>query len=642
MVIEMNKKDIIDNYDEQEFIDFLKKDATGKVLELFDYEGIEILKKSIQIENRIQCILEFSPYSNELFKDIHFLDVFLKTNFNSYYVSLKYLNDDTYDFILNRCFQLNLYYENIAELFTYFKLDYKLKKLETWPYSTELLYGVLNKADDVETINKIINTYNIDLTSHNINISFFFERAKNSAIQAYSKRNIDDLDIDAISVPASMITKQLAEKIWQEHNIYEVRSIINLAEHSVDVSKLNEYMKYKEEQLIMNYTDELQSPIKEIYESFKNYKIADNDYDNRKCSLDDYRRTRETFKNIINQNNIVTENQLEELYEKGGLEEVERYLNEINDNALSNYIIDYHFEENFHNIMIDIKELLNFYYNGQIVIPEERVEIYDKISNIDYLTAKEKIELHQTLKHFNMIEMFYDDMSLARKIVHEAIKDYSLTHEALNQYQDSELTEKYGVDVYNLNGESFFGIVKTGDHYPNELPTGYSYSLVGQGGIAVFGDVKDSKTFLYDAEDLNPDQIVHVFPCDSFTSYHPIEQSYNATRRVNILAMPDEIVNLSKYYTELLILEKGAKKTDMDNNLPNLKKIALYCVDEIREQDVIEAQRTGVGIVLINSNKYQHNDYIAFNGYHNHFDTLHKAKNYFDGFNETKKFELER
>lgn len=640
----MNKKEIIDNYDEQEFIDFLKNDTTGKVLELFDFEGIEILKKSIQRENRIRCILEFSPYSNELFKDIHFLDDFLKTNFNSYYVSLKYLNDDTYDFILNRCLQLNLYYESIAELFTYFKLDYKLKKIENWPYSTELLYGVLNKADDVETINKIINTYNIDLTNHNINISLFFEKAKNSVIQAYSKRNIDDLEIEAISVPSSMITKQLAEKIWKENNIFKARVIINMAEYSVDVSKLNEYIKYKEEQLIINHTDELQSPLKEIYETFKNYKIADSDYNNDKCEFADYHKARETFKNIINENRntLVTEEKLEKFYGRFGLEGVEGYLNEINDDSLSDYIIDYHFEENFYNIIIDIGELLNFYYNGQIVIPEERLEIYDKISNIDYLTVGEKIELHQILKRFNMMEMFYDDMALARKIVAEAIKDYSLTHEALKQYQDSELTKKYGVDVYNLNGEHFFGIVKTGRHYPDKMPTGYSYSLVGKGGIAVFGDVKDSETFLYDAEDLNPNQIVHVFPCDSFTSYHPFEQSYNATKRINILAMPDEIVNLSEYYTELLILEKGTKKTDMDNNLPNLKRIALYCMDEIREQDVIAAQNAGVGIVLINSSKYEQNDHIAFNGYHQDFSILSKELNYFDGVTKTEWFQAGR
>lgn len=633
----MNKENIINNCGKAEFEAFLRNDTTGKVLEFFDNEGITALKNSELKEDRIRYILSFSPYRNELLKNIDFLDVFLKTNLNLYYSNLKYLNDDTYDFILNRCIQLGFYSYKMADLFNDFKLEYKLKMLEQWPYSAELLYDVLKGTRDPKVINKIIHNYNIDLTSYNINISAFFQNAEISVIESYSKRNTEGLDIEAVSVPVAMITNQLAEKIWKENNIFQARAIINSAEHSTDISKLNAYIKYKEQQVIASYTDDLQTPFKEIYETFKNYKIAELNDDH-----EEYRKAWPAFRDIINKIDDIKEEQLEELYEQGGIEEVKRYLSKINDNNLSNYIIDYHFEENFHNITIDIKELLNFYYNGQIVIPEERVEIYNKISNIDYLTAKEKIELHEILKHYNMMEVFYDDMSLARKIVAEAIKDYSLTHEVLKQYQDSELTQKYGVDVYNLNGQQFFGIVKTGRVVSDLLPTGHSYSLVGNGGIAVFGDVKDSKTFLYDAADLNPNQIVHVFPCDSYTFYRPFQQHYGATRRVNMLAMPDEVVSISKSYTELLILEKGTKQTDMDNNLPNLKKIALYCMDEIREQDVYNAQCAGVGIVLINSGKYKHNGYDTFNSYHRDFDKHDNEQNYFNGFTETEKFEARR
>ena len=173
------------------------------------------------------------------------------------------------------------------------------------------------------------------------------------------------------------------------------------------------------------------------------------------------------------------------------------------------------------------------------------------------------------------MDMFYDDMAMARRVVNEAIKDYSLSRENIRQFIDKELSEKYGVDVYNINGNPFFGIVKTGRHVIDDLPTGHSYCLVGNAGIAIYGDNRDANTFLYDSSDLNPEQIVHVFPFDSFTMYRPFEFSVDATDRVNILAMPQEIVQSSFSYTELLLLERGKKETDIDASIPELKKIAL-------------------------------------------------------------------
>jgi len=202
--------------------------------------------------------------------------------------------------------------------------------------------------------------------------------------------------------------------------------------------------------------------------------------------------------------------------------------------------------------------------------------------------------------------MFYDDMSYARSIVHEAIKEYSLSSASLKSYKDEKLSQQYGVDVYYLNGEYFFGIVKTGSHFPNDkFPTGHSYSLIGSGGLATFGNPKDSNTFLYDAEDLNHHQIVHVFPTDSFTLFKPFEAVAKATPRVNVLAMPDELVEANFSYNEILILENGKIKTEMDSSIPKLRKIALYCLDEITSENLLAAKQNNLGIILINSKKYQ-------------------------------------
>ena len=305
---------------------------------------------------------------------------------------------------------------------------------------------------------------------------------------------------------------------------------------------------------------------------------------------------------------------------------------------LSNYIIDFHFEENYHNIIIDIEELLKFYYDGNISLNEEHLELYTKIRNIDYLSNEEKIDLHNVLKKYNMKEMFYDDMAFARRIVRQAIKDYALTQKELEQYRDEKLSKEYGVDVYTIENETFFGIVKSGGHSQDELPTGHSFSMIGDCCLAVYGDIKNSSTYLCDAEDMNPDQIVHVFPFDSFSFYHPFETSEDASRRVNILMTPDELMRETGYgYNELVILEKGRKDTEIDKAIPRLKRIALYCHDEIREKDVENAKDVGVGILLVNTSNYKQDKGKRFNKYF-----LNNDHDYFNGINDRDKFEARR
>ena len=67
----------------------------------------------------------------------------------------------------------------------------------------------------------------------------------------------------------------------------------------------------------------------------------------------------------------------------------------------------------------------------------------------------------------------------------------------------------------------------------------------------------------------------------------------------------DELIKNSVEYNEVLILERGTKTTDMDKYIPELKKIALYCYDQIEQEDIEEAKDNNVGIMLINTDKYK-------------------------------------
>ena len=292
--------------------------------------------------------------------------------------------------------------------------------------------------------------------------------------------------------------------------------------------------------------------------------------------------------------------------------------------------------------MYDLKELLDFYYAGNITISKDRVDLYTSILNIDDLTISEKKELHSKLKQINMMEIFYDDMAFARKIVRTSIKESAASKDQLLKYKDDELSQEYGVDVYKIDNEPFFALVKTGRKLSDDLPTGHSFSIVGNNAVGVFGDLSDSTTFVYDSTDLNSNQIVHVFPQDSFTYYKPFEVSRDATRRVEPLLTIDELVGETTTYNELLILEKGKKITDFDKDIPELKKIALYCVDKISKKDVETAKVNGVGIFLVNSKDYANSNYEVQNLYRNRNSVDYFSYNYFNGYYEKELHEKRR
>ena len=120
----MNREEIINEYSKNEFMSFLQNDYSGQILELFNNEGLDILYNSPRREERIQYIITFSKYINELLENNDFLEVFLDSDINSYYAVLRNLKPETYDKMLKKYSETTTNSENIAQLFSYFNIDY--------------------------------------------------------------------------------------------------------------------------------------------------------------------------------------------------------------------------------------------------------------------------------------------------------------------------------------------------------------------------------------------------------------------------------------------------------------------------------------------------------------------------------------
>ena len=589
------KKDII-NSSKGDFIDFLSNDNSEDIIQVFDDEGVNYLKQYNDIEGRIAYILSWSKYANQLFYNKSFLDLFLSTDISSYYATLSVLNSDVCDLIINRCVELNKDIDYISKLMSYFSKEYKLKFIDRTDYPNDLIYEMFKRNTELLG-KKILEKYNIDLLSHDISIRRVVAAGKELAFKDMAKRNevsYTSGDVATFYLSSDLLNKGVAEHLWNNLNVYEYRFLINDTYFCGDPSVLNKYAKVKEEELIssIGYVEPYKS-IMDMITKLYNLDVNSNEY------YDIFRKLCKEMHIFGNEYFVLKKFLADGEYEKA-IELINKLLNE----KKSDYIIDYHFEENYYNIMYDLRELLDFYYAGNISIPEDRLYLYQQIANIDNLSGQEKIELHNMLKNYNMIEVFYDDMAFARSKVREALKDYAMVKDELESYRDEKLSQEYGVDVYNIEDNPFFAIVKSGIRAEDKLPVGHSYSLVGNGCISVFGNVNDSDTFVYDSSDLNPEQVVHIFPRDSYTMYRPFSFADKATNRVEQLIMPDEMLYESKLYNEILILEQGREHTDIDSRISKLKRIALYCVDQITSKDVEMAKIHDVGIMLINSKKF--------------------------------------
>ena len=588
-----NKKEII-NLNKGDFINFLENDTNGIILEVLDDAGIAYLKQYSDVESRISSILGCSKYVNKLFYNNSFLDLFLNTDISNYYLSLSVLDDNVCDLIIKRCIELNKDIDFIGTLVSYFNKDYLLKLVDRFDYPNDLVYEIFKKRTDLVGA-KIIEKFNIDLLSHDISIGKIISLGKKLSFNDMAKRNgVNAYDSNASSfyLSSDLLNKNVAEHLWNDLNLYEYRFLVNDANYCGDSSVLNKYAKMKEEEFILsnNYLE----PYSEIINLIKKISVLDS-------NSDEYY---DIFRALNKKMNVLNNPDLSYSLINGKFDDIINFVNKTVNEKKSDCIIDYHFEENYYNIMYDLRELLDFYYGGNMTIPEDRLYLYQQIVNIDHLSSEEKMQLHNTLKNYNMMELFYDDMAFARKMVREALKDYAMVKDDLVKFKDEKMSNEYGVDVYNIGDNSFFALVKSHIKEEDKLPVGHSYSLVGNGCISIFGHLEDSDTFVYDADDLNADQIVHIFPKDSYTLFQPFAYTDRATTRVEQLVMPDEMLYEGKFYNEVLILEQGKEKTDIDSRIPKLKRIALYCVDQISAKDVEIAKLHGIGIMFVDSKKY--------------------------------------
>ena len=139
---------------------------------------------------------------------------------------------------------------------------------------------------------KILEKYNIDLTSHNISIKGLIDAGKSLSFEDMAKRNGDSFVSsggEIFLLSSDLLNTEVAQKLWNELNVYEYRFLINDANYCGDPTNLNNYAKTKEEEFILN-TD-----YPKIYQNIFN---MINKLSNLDSSSNEYR---DIFRNLIRQ-----------------------------------------------------------------------------------------------------------------------------------------------------------------------------------------------------------------------------------------------------------------------------------------------------------------------------------------------------
>jgi len=582
------KERLINGDQKHDFYWLAEKTEDDLIINILDGVGYRILNQSKYFETSIKGILTNKyPWVNNLFENDEFCQLVVEKLQENLLVSL---NLSTARRLINYI-KNNKYDED--------KLWLVLEKTE----ETAILEIIKDEYIPAALLKRLILKFNGNVTSYLLN-------------NDYRITTLDDFKFDEllklfrknIHIPRNLIEEpELIKKLSATHDPKDYRFLILELEKNNDVSLIerkrcayyeNEIRSFDQESSMLDRYLNLYNDIVKLIddENFDFYKVfeivnqhissfASVDYNGGLASKIRWVRTKEEIREIL-----IKESQL----------------------MITNMIIDYHFKDVYSNVLLDINQLVRFQQTEGRTLSEEEIEIYNKILNLDNLPYNEKLDLFEKLKDDNWVEKFYDHIRIARDKMSFLIKEKMLTSENVVSFKNEALSNENGVDIYVLEEIEFYAFVRSFDARKDQVIHSNffsrshtdmsSFSLDGSDKLNTYCNPREYYNFIY--ENFNPKQVVHMYPVDSYTKNMRYESIF-PTDRIFELLTPEEYVRRSGAYSEILYTKKNDDRTDeLNSMLDKPKPFALYCYDEITENDIQTAKNLGIGIVLVKTMSY--------------------------------------
>ena len=557
------KRNIICNSNRHEITWFCQDNSVSSemIYNLLDNEGLSILRGSDHYLNKINGIISCGKDISLLYDNNLFLEMLVELNDNYFYLKER----EAYKFI-NYCISNNL--------------------------DVKRVFNMLNEESQVYVINNcdLSEFYYYLLISSKTECSkFIIDRI--SSLEDYDYFELLDIFNKNMVIPNRLLNKSLINKICSIYSVKNYRNLINELSRNNDISDIEslrrKYYDYFLEKCFSIYGNILLDIKKGVAVDIAlgRYLNSFGGYDSILSKLKDAKKI--DIKLVKSFNYITTD-----------------------------IIVDYIFSDYTYNVFLDINELIRF-DSSTDVLDEFDKEIYSRIVSLDKMNISEKRDLLNDLKNLDMKNKFYDDFRVARYEMVKMFNKSILNKESSTKYINKDLSKKYGVPIYEMNGNKFFALVKSLSVRKDEILSerdlhvnrdGGSFSIDGSNKLNTFSDTDLYYNLAFDK--IPDNQLVHVFEVDSYSNYYrdrmDIPSSGNGTDRINRLYTPDEFVDASSSYNELVVSQPNETRDDEFNSkLEKPFPFAIYCYDEICENDIKSANKFGLGIILVRTNKYK-------------------------------------
>ena len=266
----------------------------------------------------------------------------------------------------------------------------------------------------------------------------------------------------------------------------------------------------------------------------------------------------------------------------------------LEDNYFLEELIILNYEDIPYNFLKNTLSLMEYIAQiKEMIIPRNRYDLYYKLLKFYKLTYPEKIELYNEIKeNQNGISEFYDDF---KTCFYDSIKRIQDSLLDVSKLTKSELSHKYNVDVYELNGEEFKILISHTNMNRDYLYEGEvwkknkeyaSLSLISDKCLNTFRN--PSTNIIVGFTDINYLNVMHIHHADSYS------KEENGSNRIIELFTPDNLIKNTKAYNEILI-----------KNSNTLTPSYIVCYDEIKEGDVEASISLGrIPLILIHTKKY--------------------------------------
>ena len=468
---------------------------------------------------------------------------------------------------------------NLEEYFSFFNENIKVELLK----DKTILKKILNSSK----LKNIIKSS----TNNVFEILAQYEKAQNIILN-YDFYTILSFVTNKIYFPANITSnKKFQETILNIEDITTYRFFMDQLEQNnslaaYEIDKIKEKIYDKE---VEKYSDGLfliTKKIVNLYDKKENYSLLLTD--NMKKYI---------IKEMINN----SKNMHDVFYKYDTLKMrnilIDRYFKDIPLNFLKNL-----------NVMIQYNDSLN-----NKILDEKRTNIYKKILNFENLNYDERKELYYACaKYENLAELFYDDYRKCRDNTYNNLIDLAINPKKMYNLLSIEKTKKYGVPIYELNGENFYAFVHiTGPYKYNHnfyveawkegLYDSVSLSFIGNNNITTFGDPKESIAFGFSKLDYK--RIIHLRNSDSFSNYNSMDDCFSDY--IQKMYTPANLIKETRGYNEIVYQEKS-RNIKLDTIVPDY----VMCYDEVTDSDINVAKYYNLPIVLINTKKYKFNNKI--------------------------------